>query len=345
MMAAMRRSPLLVATLLPAVLALAGCSDGGGGDSITTGDDYSVTGALAELPASVADGDVPGNLMIETGDLARASEVASTPRPSDVGDADAIADWLSAFSTDAEKAFVPLGPELFIYSGAWDDLSESYGWSPLDLDSFVSTTQLTVGHTDGDIELPDDLPRSGGVATTGEGEVGEINREADQLDPFSGIVTGMVADGDQLAFGTSADQLEDWQGDGDSLADDETLAAVAGGLDEHDVYSAILVQAPAGAGPADLDADVEALGVGWSQDRIWAVWSVAGDPDAASDVLGQALTEGTTATTQTPVSDYLALEDISVDGDLVVAELTPGPEGQLATPYAMVRRAESPLVS
>src|SRR5829696_10471082 len=73
------RLALLATSLLATSILLAGCNDDT--DPLDSGDDYSVVGALSELPASV-EGDAA---LILTGVVARASDVAGLDRPSDPG--------------------------------------------------------------------------------------------------------------------------------------------------------------------------------------------------------------------------------------------------------------------
>ena len=111
---------------------------------LSSGDDYTVLGALAELPVST---DTDG-LMVQTGDLVAATELAGLERPSEP-DIDAVASWifpLTGLPREDEFAplFVPLG-QVFNYQYLRDiaEFDTALGWSLVDANAFVEHATLS----------------------------------------------------------------------------------------------------------------------------------------------------------------------------------------------------------
>ena len=144
---------------------------------LSSGDDYTVLGALAELPVST---DTDG-LMIQTGDLVAATELAGLERPTEP-DVDAVANWifpLTGLPRDDTfgPLFVPLG-QVFNYQDLRSiaEFDDALGWSLVDADAFVeqSTPPESFAVITGDFDettlSPDLTEVADGVVSYGEGE-------------------------------------------------------------------------------------------------------------------------------------------------------------------------------
>ena len=337
----MRLIPIAVVTAAIPLL-VSGCS----GDGLASDDSYSVAGALGEIPEAAAD-DSP---FVATADLVQAEEYAGLTRPDSAADTEEVTDWAQGL-TDSATVFVP-GPELLQYSVGWGAMEEELGWSGLEVDSFVSAGPLNVAVAD-DASLDGDLPESDGITRSGSGELG--SPDVDHMDqpafPFP-VVTGMVLDGDRLGWSTDEESLTAWTAaDGDTLADDEDLAAVAAALDDHDVYAAALTSdavSPPSAPDQSATPDFDAAGVGWAveddQPRLWIAWAFS-TSDAAEDSVAdiEALfAEGVSMQTNTPLSELISLEEIEADADVVVARVEPA-DGRLNLPYQMMVAGDLPF--
>jgi len=333
-------------TLAP--LLLTGCSDDDEDASLS--DDFSVAAALHEVPAGVVGCDDEGTF-VTAASIERAEEYAEVERPD--ADSEELAPWAMALSTE-QDVFVP-GPDLFRYSALSEDTEKQLGWSVVDVDSFVECVGFAAARVD-DVELNPDLPEEDDITLSAEGEIGSISATADSVPrgPFP-FVTGMVLDGDRLAWSRSAEALGDWRsGDGDTLADDADLAALAAALDEHDVYSAALQggrvtpnRPPASGSPG---TDHDAVAVGWAFEdggpQIWIAWKFA-DSDIAEDAVGDLedlFSDGTSLTTAQPLTDLLELEEIEADGDVVVARVT-STDGFASRPYIMLQSRDIPFAN
>jgi len=117
-----------------------GDSGGGGveaGSGLRSGDGYSVEAALAELPASVG----TDGLLIQTADLAAATELSGLERPTGFG-IDELSGWILPLTgVEAEDqpvapVFVPLA-EVFNRQqiARIEEFDEELGWSLVDVDA------------------------------------------------------------------------------------------------------------------------------------------------------------------------------------------------------------------
>ena len=139
-------------------------------------------GALAELPAST---DTDG-LMIQTGDLVAATELAGLERPTEP-EVDAVASWifpLTGLPRDDTYGplFVPLGQVFnYQYLRSIAEFDAALGWSLVDADAFVeqSTPPESFAVITGDFDEttlnPDLTEVADGVVSYGEGEDFETN--------------------------------------------------------------------------------------------------------------------------------------------------------------------------
>lgn len=244
-----------VVVALTAVGLLTAACGGSSGDGLGSGEDYSVLGALAELPPTSEDA-----FQVQTGDLAAAAELAGIEWPTSL-DVEAMDRGIGPLTggpvmdnwPEAEwlPVFVPL-PTVTAVGGGHGALAQEFhdtaGWSVLDVDSYAEfgppPNVFTVLSGDFDEATLEDLPEAAeGVHTVGEGE--DLTTNPQETTPMSpvGQPTRMAQADGKLAVSGHTDLVQDWVG-GDqeeTLADHEALAALAGALDESDVVSAMFV--------------------------------------------------------------------------------------------------------
>lgn len=308
---------MIAGAAVAAGLVVASCGgDDGGGEGLGEGDDYSVAGALAELPASLDNGDVE----IMTSDLNAASETAGLERPDDAGDVDALIDWVNPLTGGPvgdqgdQVAYVPVAHVFNLPRGVqgMGEFHDELGWSLVDADSFVEYSlpparfSVVSGPYD-DETLSDDLIElDGGILTNNEGEDGEQDLEGRSAVDDLGRPVRLARDGDRIASSLQTPTVEEWiDGPDETLADDEDLVAVADILDEADVFSAYLVRRESGFSSSvlirdlaqDRDEVVDALGerleemglppspfdtvgIGWGADDEGAVITIAYQHDS-----------------------------------------------------------------
>lgn len=261
------------------------CTGSGDTDS---GDDYSVEGALAELPASVGS-DAP---LIQTADLDAATELSGLERPTDL-DPETVSDWISPLvgvrmpDSPPAPVFVPVpavvNPRELIRI---DEFDEELGWSLLDVDTFVEqstppeTFAVVTGAFDSDQLNPDLAPASDAVVSAGEGDDLEPDLDETLAARPLGVPLRMAQDEGRIAASPSTPFVEDWTaGPDETLADNESLASVAAALDDADAVAAVLTSGLPVAGVAmrqpeqlstvaeQLPADpFDTVGIGWGVD-------------------------------------------------------------------------------
>jgi hypothetical protein len=330
--------------LLACVLVAAACAksgDAGGGST-------SLSAYLGQLPAPAPEdgGDV---ILVNYADLARASEIAGVERPDDPGDNDAIQDWLAAVTGYRETgghavAALPPTTAQIERSAEMEAFVDDVGWSILEVDSYAErdTPPGRVAVLDGHFDrgrLADTLDDAGdGVWVAGDPEAG--------IDP-DGITPARPL-GQPLWFTLGGQRLRvsgtenDVDPEGDTLADDAALAALAGALEDHDVYTAML----AAGGPLGLDAAAEEIrgrgelplgprcegltgaGVGVADDGdpliVLALSQASGSQaDANASVVEDVLRTGDDVMTDRPWSDIVTVESVEVEDGVVVATLRP----------------------
>jgi hypothetical protein len=348
-----------VMVMVCAVGLLAAACSGSGGDTLGTGDGYSVLGALAELPAEAGDGEV----MVVTADLQAATEAAQLERP-DAPEASAVLEWLSPLTggpreTGPLPVFVPLG-DVFNppYLARHEEFADELGWSVTEVDAFVEASapprMFAVVTGDFADDAPLGEPGAEGIVTVGE-------EEDLAADPGNGTAARplgrplhQVRKEQRLAVTRSSGQAAAWaSGPEATLAGHEALAAAAGALDEAGAFSAVLVAGtsmtlPEALGPNASESTLKeleeeyrdllpaipftAVGVGWSTDERGGaevtVAYVLPDEDAAEQAvtaLGRQLEEGDSLRGR-PLAELITLREAARDGN--VAVLTLGvPEG------------------
>ncbi|HEV7721735.1 MAG TPA: hypothetical protein VGO60_10640 [Iamia sp.] len=357
--------PPRTAAVVVSVLALATAATGCGGDDpdhLAAGDDFSVEGALAELPVPDLD-DAPG-IMVTVVDLEAAAEANEAGERPDA-DADEVGRWFSTAtgsSTDAEDVPPVFVPSVDTLGGnqlaSLDEIRVELGWTFLDVDAVaeVLAAPFRFGVVAGDVG-PETLKDAGleeteeGVFAVGEGEDGEVDPEgATPARPLGSPLRTAAEDG-RLVVASSTEAVFQWvDGEPETLAEDDDLRAVAAALDDADAVSAYLTTAVPGSG-AEGDDEQErftAIGIGWAvedgESRIAVVYAYDSE-EAAETAVDQveAAYGATTTTTNTPVSDQLALDDVEAKGAVVVAHVHPGPDGRPQSPLAMLQQGDVPF--
>ena len=348
---------------------------------LSSGDDYTVLGALAELPVST---DTDG-LMVQTGDLVAATELAGLERPSEP-DIDAVASWifpLTGLPREDEFAplFVPLG-QVFNYQYLRDiaEFDTALGWSLVDADAFVeqSTPPESFAVITGDFDEttlnPDLTEVADGVVSYGEGEDFETNLRGDP-NPVDrlGRPVRLAWDGDRIAASFSTPFVQQWLAEPDeTLADDAALAGVATALDEADVVAAVLTRVEPGFDQlgssqpissevlAELQdvvqdqvplAPFDAVGFGWNAVDGEAAITVAyhfSSADGAADSvasLEKLYREGLSMVTNEPISESVTIDEIAATGDVVSVSLSIPDDSRPQVIYDMLLRRDLPFIS
>jgi hypothetical protein len=350
-----RRSPALVlaALLLPA--GLVACSDDGGGDRVAAGDGFSVEGGLAEL-AAPPDADEGQMITLTVVDL----------------DAAAAANGGAAPDDEEALVFVPPIEALGGSRGARaDEVEAELGWSLDDVDALAEVVAppfrfaVVTGDVDEDALARADLAQDGEIYSAGDGE--DLEQDPDDVTAARpiGAPLRMAVDDGRLAASSSTAAVEGWlEGDGDTLAADDDLAAVAAALDEADAVSAFLARGDLTSRAAAIpDEEVaerladelpiaepfSAVGVGWGAEDGEAVMTVAyafGDEDTATAAVTQVEAAFTGASLQTrrPLTDLVTVEEVEADGSVVVAHLTLGEDGRARVLADMLISRDLPFV-
>jgi len=385
----MKRPPhaLVAAVALSLSVLVAGCSSGDDDDDkrgpgkdtpARLDGDWSVRGALAEVPMS-ATGD---RVFVQTGDLAAAVEAAGLER-TDGGD---VLDWLPPVTGvgrdgTTSQVFVPLADLVNPTRAGEDRLKAVLGFDLDAVDSFVNQSTppndfVVVSGADLSPDLlSDDLVDQDGVLTDVEGEDLAINPQQldDALSPL-GRPTRIRAEEGAVVLSSTTPAVKDWRGDGETLADNESLAAVASALDDAGVYSAVVTEAVSGSDPAaevlgpnvtpeQLEAvrkqiegtipqqPYDAVGIGWAVEdgeaRVHVAYHFADDDAASSglETLEQAWSEGMAVQSRRPMSDYVTVADSATDGPVATITLSMVDQGPPATVLNFLAQQEPVFVS
>lgn len=300
-------------------------SDGAsGGGAWSSGESFSVLGALAQVPADGID------RWVEVADVTRASELAGLDRP----DADASPDELTAWLVDLTNAgvdgapiFVPYQQEFGTASAdvLLTEFADELGWSIFDVDAFVAAGNppdrfvVVSGASLGEdtlASLPEVEP---GVVTAGDGE----DRVADLANRTIARPLGsplrMAADGDRIAMSVSTPVVAAWLDDGSTLADIEPMADVALVLDDADAVTAVVI----GTGELGIDDSSLVLGLGWSvvdgEAVVTVVYWFADQVDGRADRIGDEWAEREVG--GRPLSAQVEVRDVASDENTVVVTL------------------------
>lgn len=373
----------MTASVLAVALAATGCSGSDddddskpGGDTVAFAEEFSVLGALAEVPSDVV-GD--GDLIVQAADLRAASDLAGIDVPTD-GSREGTSEWLTGLTANAKApVFVPLGDLFNTQAASPDEFAEVAGWSVLDVDSFVEyavppdSFMVVSGNFDDDT-LADDLVDVGdGVVSDRDGDDHETDlANATALNQL-GVATRMAQQDHRIAVSTSTPAVQDWL-DGDaSLADQESFAAVATALDDEDVVSAVIAR-PSAGDPAEaalggqatpeqikaleekLDGQVpedpfDAVGIGWGVDdgrsEVHVAYHFESSKAAGhgADALEKAYREGVSPQSGLAWSDRMSVEDVESEGSVVTVTVTPTDDGSVNDLYSALMRREPLFVS
>lgn len=351
------------------MLALGACTVGGGdsgdptdgGDTdsarLGTGDDYSVEGALAELPAPEAE-----EFEVRTADLTAAEELNGLDRPTAL-DRDEVLPWVGALTgmpingsgtgEGAEYGLVPVVlPELTNprQAAQIEEFDELAGWSLVDVDAFAETVtgppwDVAVLTGDFDGSTLDELPTVTGVRTVGEGPDNDHDLSATSAVSPTGQPIRMAEEDGLLLVSPSTDIASGWlDGPDKTMADAPAARALAEALDDSDVVSAqinvdsdfrhktwsVPSEAPARADQRgdDLpDHPFDAVGLGWTAKGDDPVIVVAfhfeDESSAAESVepLKKVFAEGKDMHGEALSTD-LTVSEIGSDGPVVTATLS-----------------------
>ncbi|QYG92633.1 hypothetical protein HC251_09420 [Iamia sp. SCSIO 61187] len=353
----MRRTKRVVGTaavvLLAAMAACGGDDDEASDRRLRSGEDFSIAAALAELPTPEDD----AGAMVSVADLDGLAEATGRDRPDDE---EGGREWLQAFisGTDDEVPALVVAAEPLHGFVSEDDpgVGDELGWSIADVEAFGQVQAAPRGVTvvsgdlgEGSLDDADLEDLGGGVVSAGSGEdlAPDVDGGATAARPGR-VPLRMTADGDHIVASPSTEVVEAWRdGTGPVLADDAELVAVAEALDGAGALSAVLLLGSGEPGPEGLPvAPADRAGIGWSVDDGEAVITVAyAYPDAtqagaAAADLEAALHDDEAPAGEDAITDLLEVEEVAVDGEVVVATVRPGPEGRAATPYelAILRR-------
>jgi hypothetical protein len=296
-------------------------------------------------------------IQLVAGDLDRASEAAGVERPTEP-DVDAVIDWvgpLTGLARDGDASTAVLLPEVvgLNYLSMLDEFDDEVGWSLVDVHSFVELQQppqfvsvlsgefdeAAIDAAQGDRE--DEIWSLGGE----DFEVDVEERSAAR--PLGGSMRTALVDDRLVVARSTAPVRAAADGADDTLADDESLTAVAEALDARDVFGALLVSVDPGRGGGDGLAPFDTLGVGSAADDDGPLVVIAyahGDEDAATtneEQLRTLFTDGASAVTNRSWSDLLVLEDVSRDGSTVTVTLRLADDTNPMLPYQAVFQRDS----
>lgn len=252
-----------VAALLALALALGACTG-------SPAPDYSVMGALEQVPADIGAGEP---LIIVSADVGALADRKAVELPVPIEDDAAEERWLQELlggGADSGGPYVPLPPNWKLAFMAHEEMQEELGWSWLDVTSFVDAKTIqrpaedlrafaryTVVTTAGDVTIPPSATTlDSGLAQVGTAE--ETLQDHSAARPQGGPRFMRVRNHD-VAVGLNERDVRAWPDDGVSLADHDGLAAVAEVLDEVDALTARLTREDFAL--ADSVAAHDALGV------------------------------------------------------------------------------------
>lgn len=344
----------MIGLVAAAALTAAGCSSSGGSGS----GDYSVADAVNQIPPSVVDGEI----LIYTGDLITATEVAGLELPKSPDDA---TQWMFDLTYEAGVAdadvpvFVPIGD----LSGAgakindFEGFEAELGWSIFDIRSFVEFSvppgvfAVVNGDFDDPLDRLDEL--DGGVFTHGSGEDFEQDlNNRNPVDQLGRPIRFGEKDG-RVAISTSTSAVEEWlEAQGSGRVD---LMAMAEALDDADAYAAVLHSAESGYSltetfpfpPEDVERIIgedwlptepfHAVAIGWSVDDDGAVLTFvfAHDDNEGAEAnverFERLFAEASSIVRREPIGEIFDLTDVTAADNLVVVTATPAGDSHVST--------------
>lgn len=324
-----RPGALALASLL-LLGALSACSD----DDADDAGQWSVRGALDELPRGIAE----DGLWVVTADLDGALKAGGLTRSGD------DLDWLAALGAmpvDGRTApvFVPIGTGFNVPYAASGEFAEQAGWSVHDVESFVEAGRppnvLTVasGDFDEDTLNKDLIEVADGIVSNSDADDRHTDLEnADGFSPLGQPIRLSEEDG-RIALSTSTPLVQAWREGEDTLADDDRAVDLAIALDDEDVLSAVLSEpldssTLRGARPgriADLliEQSFDGVGIGWSVDdgepEIHVAYHFENERDASAAIepLTALWRDGSALRDGRPYAERFAVSDVEKDDAVV----------------------------
>ena len=171
----MDRTARRLGVVVACVLVAAGCGDdGGSGETgFGSGEQFSITGALSQIPREFA-ADFEGNIQIYVADLLAAGEATGQSRPTGSTDADEATEWLGPM-TGRSKAPVFMPVPFALLDGVRRSLGEykdEVGFAVTDVDATIESRALPLSMMvlAGELEPAGSTEVADGVLTIGEGD-------------------------------------------------------------------------------------------------------------------------------------------------------------------------------
>jgi len=361
----MRRSTVLL-TALALTLTLTACSgdDSGGVDAVAETEGGPMASALALVPTTDDEG-----ALVVVNDYAAAGAALDLDRPSpDEADEDSVADWFIPLTTGRDDVVGGLTATEFLGSRVTEDEAwrDELGWAPVDVDLAVELqTEEGPGYSaftgDFDADTIEDAVTAEDNVWADELEVEEQGdteyyRWGDDeaaIDPDRVTTVRPLGRGGSMAVfeGTvlwswRVDELEAGidaaTGEGDSIGDDEELAAMAEAMDGLGAMGAVftsdeeILAGPPIPGLDDVDRtsldgpvlepyEALATGVRIGEDGQQVLVALLHDDedDAAEnvDALEEVVEDGTSLVTNRAWSDQVSVDEIEADGPVLTAVL------------------------
>jgi hypothetical protein len=223
-----------------------------------------------------------------------------------------------------------------------EEFIDDVGWSILDVDSYAErdTPPGRVAVLDGRFDrgrLAGALDDAGdGVWVAGDPDGAYHTDDITPARPLGQALWLSLA-GHRLRVAGTEDDVDP---EGDTLAGDPALAALAGALDHHEVYTAMLAAGgpiglddlsqvirgePPAPGPRCDGLTGAAVGVADDGDPliVLAITQAAAAADANASVVEDVLRNGDDVMTERPWSDIVTVESVGVEDGVVVATLRP----------------------
>jgi len=229
------------------------------------------------------------------------------------------------------------------------DYAEATGFSWVESSWFASASAppdefAVYAGPPAEAELPSSATElEDGLLSLGEGEDYQTNIDGDLSVDRLGRPLRLAQERDRLATSFSTPMLESWRDEeGDTLADDDSLAAVAAALDDSGVASAILQTLG--------EEDVPTVGIGWAvvdgEPQVSVAYDLGSD-DAAQDAVADiesAYTDGSSAATQQPYADLVPFAGAEAVGRVVVVQVAAEP-GRVMVPFTMLQQQDLPYLT
>ena len=302
-----------------------------------TGADDSIAAMLSLLPP--IDAEEIG--VVSVSRWHAAAEAYGVTVPADGASSDDVLDYLLALTTDdggVAQASDLMGLRTAAIASTEDEFGFGRQQIAADITAGLPPRALHAARGDFDPDAVVDATLSGPVAD----DVEEVDvrgvpvlRWGDDLEPdVERIhVLSQVGGAGRLAlpddrtllyagYDDGIDGLIDAQQGGESLADDDDLAAVAGALDAEGTLSAQLTYRLDGS---ELPYVAAGIGLAWEDGgRMVLAYSTASESDAESvaSAVGELVSSGQTVAGDQPWSELVSDPDIRTDGSLVTATFT-----------------------